>query len=210
LWSAVPFVAFCGCARVAVLHVAAERRAQPLLSRPSPQTAVLLLGEGELVLTDFTPETPRAISEALALAPIVAPARQRDDTGIGADIHLLELQILAEAVSTASRCLYRLVSTACRAAGVTSARSFFTDFTALDPCRDVTGGALGWAGIDLAAEVDDALAVSTLIWVPFTRSSRRARSGLGGSQLSLTIVLAACVVVWAFSVAAPLPAGPRR
>src|SRR5438309_1721365 len=52
------------------------------------------------------------------------------------------------------------------------------------------------------------LAVSTLIWVPFTRSSAKSEIlVLEVSQLSLTIVLAACVVVCAFSSAAPAASG---
>jgi hypothetical protein len=52
--------------------VAAERRALRLLFRSALRPLVFYFAKASSFLTDFTPGTARAISEAFALAPIVA------------------------------------------------------------------------------------------------------------------------------------------
>src|SRR2546426_5054993 len=143
---------------------------------------VLYFAKAISFLTDFTPETPRAISEALALAPIVAtwpvnvttPASVRTST-------FLSCESLERRVSTAFAMSLSLASTACRAAGVTTWRSFFTDFTPSTPFAMSLAALLASAESTLPRRWTTPLAVSTLTWVPFTRSSAEERDlGLGG------------------------------
>src|SRR4030095_11276784 len=81
-----------------LLHVAAERRARRCSAVPSPEFASPLLREGEFVLDRlYAGNAARHLGGLGAGADGRHLTGQCDDTGIGADIHLLELRILAEA-----------------------------------------------------------------------------------------------------------------
>src|SRR4029450_3174073 len=132
---------------------------------------------------------------------VTTPASVRTST-------FLSCESLPRRVSTAFAMSLSLTSTACRAAGPTPWRSFFTDFMPSIPCATSLAALLASAESTLPRRCTTPLAVSTLIWVPFTRwSAKSAILVLEVSQLSLTIVLAAWVVVWAFSSAAPAASG---
>src|SRR4029450_456189 len=88
---------------------------------------------------------------------VTTPASVRTST-------FLSCESLPRRVSTAFAMSLSLASTAWRAAGGTTRRSFFTDFTPSIPCATSpaaalasAGCAVGRGGVDLAAEVDDTL-----------------------------------------------------
>src|SRR4029453_7903629 len=159
-----------------------------LANGPTPPL-VLYFMKASWFLTDLTPGTPRAISEALALASMVAtwpvnvttPASVRTST-------FLSCESFARRVSTAFAMSLSLASTACRAAGVTTWRSFFTDFTPSTPCAMSLAALLASAESTLPRRWTTPLAASTLTGVPFTRSSaKREILVLEVTQLSVTL-----------------------
>jgi hypothetical protein len=119
-----------------LLHLAAERRAPLLLSRSVPETASPLFREGEFVLDRlYAGNAARHLGGLGAGADRRHLTGQCDDTGVGADIHLLELRILAEAGLDGLRDALSLTSTAPPSLSLTS-----RPLDPLDPiapcCRD--------------------------------------------------------------------------
>src|SRR5882724_4039152 len=154
-------------------------------------------------LTDFTPGTPRAISEALAAATILgtSPVNVTTPESVRTSTVFTCMSFERRAF-TALSMSPSFASTIFRVPGATTWRSFFTDCTPSMPLATSPAAALASAESTLPRRcTTPPFMVSTLTWVPFTRSSeKRAILVFEVIQESLTAVFASWVMVLALSL----------